>query len=117
MSLGVVAGRAWCCKLAGCYFLFISGRKKLVWYAGQRAQVRVAARVDSSSSGIRDGLGAGVEAARRKWRQVRRRGGGAKAAIYSWVEQALLGGKWDLRHRNRDGQRMDRGWASVLVLA
>jgi hypothetical protein len=20
MSLGVVAGRAWCCKLAGCYF-------------------------------------------------------------------------------------------------
>ena len=24
---------------------------------------------------------------------------------------------WELRHRNRDGQRMDRGWASVLVLA
>jgi hypothetical protein len=66
MSLGVVAGRAWCYAqilnwlLAGCYFLFISGRKKLVWYAGQRAQVRVAVRVDSSSSGIRDGLGVGV---------------------------------------------------------
>jgi hypothetical protein len=29
MSLGVVAERAWCFGLAGCYFLFVSGRKGL----------------------------------------------------------------------------------------
>jgi hypothetical protein len=42
--------------------------------------VRVAARVDSSSSGIRDGLGAGVEAARREWGYVQKCGGGGRAA-------------------------------------
>ena len=64
----------------------------------------------------RDGLGAGVEAPRRR-SEVE---AGAEAGAAEGRD-FFLGGAgfawWELRHRNRDGQRMDRGWASVLVLA
>ena len=66
----------------------------------------------------RDGLGAGVEAPRR--RSEVEAGAEAEAGAAEGRD-FFLGGAgfawWELRHRNRDGQRMDRGWASVLVLA
>ena len=62
----------------------------------------------------RDGLGAGVEAP--GMRSEVEAGAEAEAAE---GRDFFLGGAgfawWELRHRNRDGQRMDRGWASVLV--
>jgi hypothetical protein len=54
--------------------------------------VCVAVRVDSSSSGIRDGLGAVVEAARRKWGHVRSRGRPKAAIFLGWGGLPLLGG-------------------------
>ena len=93
---------AQCAEQAGHGFFLGSWVEALVGTAGGRARRN------------RDGLGAGVEAPRRR-SEVE---AGAEAGE---GRDFFLGGAgfawWELRHRNRDGQRMDRGWASVLVLA
>jgi hypothetical protein len=105
-------------KLAIGWLLFFclanSERKKLVWNAGQRAQVRVAIRVDSSSSsGIRDGLGVGAVAGSENEVGVSAEGGGDQRPRFCFWMGPLVGTAAPQSGWEADGP----GMGLVLVLA